>query len=672
MHDEKKDFRVYVDVVYRKKWLILFIFLIVFLAALYFVRKQAPSYSSSSSIYIESGNPAAMAVTLTADAQGKRPIEFFMGILESRSFRDAVRDAVRDHAISRGMPPIQATDLSREAIESLQIKRSKNEGFYTVIAESESPDIAYATDSLAVSLFMERCILYARQQTNAMTAFVAMQFDSARARLERAEDNLQAFRKQHNLIQAGGGPATDPSLPIDYVRLVEGYYDARQERQTAQAALEAAEEASRLLRINLDTLATDKLRRALPALDLAEAEERTRKARTELQLKELQEQSFLAQLQAYEASHPGLSDVSIGYLRLVRERDIYVRLSDLLLERREELRVKSASETGGVRVVDAPSEPTPKPSRAPLILIFAAIIGLSLGAGAAFLLEAMDTSVRTVNDITEALEVPTIGTIPSIGVTPGGKRRRETERRRVLISDGNPKDPIAEAYRTLRTSLLFSSGDQPIRSVVVSSAGQAEGKSITVANLAIVCAQMGQRTVILDADLRRPVQHILFELEREEGLTDALVHRRELSEVAKPTSIENLDVVTCGVIPPNPATLLGSAAMGERIEELAQHYDIVIIDTPPVIVVTDAVLVARKTDGVLLVVRCNSTPREAARHTAETLRTANIPLIGAVLNDMDVTRRYGGYHYYNYYYHYYYGGYYGSSDGSGDTKTAKT
>ncbi|HNZ39271.1 MAG TPA: GNVR domain-containing protein, partial [Candidatus Latescibacteria bacterium] len=463
MHDEKKDFRVYVDVVYRKKWLILFIFLIVFLTTLYFVRRQAPSYTSSSSIYIESGNPNAMALTVSSDAQGKRPIEFFMGILESRSFRESVRDAVRGHAISRGMPPIQATDLSAKAIESLQVKRSKNEGFYTLTAESESPDIAYATDSLTVGLFIERCILYARQQTSGMTAFVAMQFDSARARLERAEDNLQAFRKQHNLIQVGGDPATDPSLPIDYVRLVEGYYDARQERQTAQAALEAAEEASRLLRINLDTLATDKLRRALPALDLAEAEERTRKARTDLQLKELQEQSFLSQLQAYEASHPGLSDVSIGYLRLVRERDIYVRLSDLLLERREELRVKSASETGGVRVVDAPSEATPKPSRALLILVFSAIIGLSLGVGAAFLLEMMDTSVRTVGDITEALEVPTIGTIPSIGVAPGGKRRRESERRRVLISDGNPKDPVAEAYRTLRTSLLYSSGDQPIR-----------------------------------------------------------------------------------------------------------------------------------------------------------------------------------------------------------------
>ncbi len=669
MHDETKDFRVYVDLVYRKKWLILFVFLVVFLAALFFVRRQAPSYTSSASIYIEASAPT---ISLVQTTQGRRPIEFYMGILDGRSFREGVREATRTYAVSRGMPPVQAANLAAEAVGALSVRKGKNEGFYTISVESGSPDIAYAADSLATYLFIERCMLYAQQQTNAMSVFVTMQFDTARARLERAEDNLQAFRKQHNLLQVGSDPATDPSLPTEYVRLVEGYYDARRERQAAQAALEAAEEASRLLQISLDTLSADKLRRALPALDLAEAQERARKARTELQLKELQERSFLAQLQAYEASRPELSEISINYLRLVRERDIYVRLSDLLLERREELRMRSVSESGGVRVMDPPSAPQPRPSRAPLILVFSAVVGLTVGIGLAFLLEAMDTSVRTANDITTTLEVPTMGTIPSIGVAPGGRRKKETGRRGALVSEGDAKDPVAEAYRTLRTSLLFATGDQQLRTIVVSSAGQAEGKSVTAANLGIVCGQMGQRTVILDADLRRPVQHILFDVERDDGLTEALVHRRPFAEVAKPTSVENLDVITCGIIPPNPATLLGSAAMAERIEELTKQYDLVLIDTPPVIVVTDALLVAKQTDGILMVVRCNSTPREAARHAAETLRNANVPLIGAVLNDVDVTKHYGGYRYYNYYYHYYYGGYYGSSDGTGDAKTAKT
>jgi capsular exopolysaccharide synthesis family protein len=167
---------------------------------------------------------------------------------------------------------------------------------------------------------------------------------------------------------------------------------------------------------------------------------------------------------------------------------------------------------------------------------------------------------------------------------------------------------------------------------------------------------MGQRTVIVDADLRRPVQHILFDVEREDGLTEAIVHSRDLIEMAKPTGIDNLDVITCGIIPPNPATLLASKAMKELIEQLKNQYDLVLFDTPPIIVVTDAVLVARLTDGILMVVRCNATPREAAQHAAETLSNAGVPLLGAVLNDIDITRRYGGYAYHNYYYQYYYSG----------------
>jgi tyrosine-protein kinase Etk/Wzc len=656
MQDEAKDFRVYGDVIYRKKWLILFIFLVVFLAALYFVRQQHPAFTSSSSVYFESSNPAAAVLSVNPDGQGGRPLQFYMGIFDSRSFRKNVKQATVQHAISLGMPAYEASELTDEAMASLQVKGTKNQGYYTISTVAESPDIAYAADSLATYLFAERCILHVRQQTNAMTVFVEMQFDSARARLERAEDRLQTYRKQNNLLQVGASAASDPSLPIEYVRLVEGYYDARRERQAAQAALEAAAEAARLLKISLDSLASDKVGRALPSLDLAEVLERTRKARIDLQLKELQEQSFQAQLQAYEAANPELSNVTLGYLRLVREREIHLRLADLLLERREELRVKSASESGGVRVIDAPSPATPTASRSSLILVFAAIAGLGLGVGAAFGLEFMDTSIHTVSHVAAAVGVAAIGAIPTIGVTSGRKRTGELSRRRALISEGSPKDPVAEAYRTLRTSLLYSVGDQRLRSLVVSSAGQSEGKSITVANLGIVCAQMGQRTVIVDADLRRPVQHILFDVEREDGLTEAIVHSRDLIEMAKPTGIDNLDVITCGIIPPNPATLLASKAMKELIEQLKNQYDLVLFDTPPIIVVTDAVLVARLTDGILMVVRCNATPREAAQHAAETLSNAGVPLLGAVLNDIDITRRYGGYAYHNYYYQYYYSG----------------
>jgi|Deesub1362A_J573_1020465.scaffolds.fasta_scaffold02932_7 non-specific protein-tyrosine kinase len=209
------------------------------------------------------------------------------------------------------------------------------------------------------------------------------------------------------------------------------------------------------------------------------------------------------------------------------------------------------------------------------------------------------------------------------------------DRKESLITVSNPRSPISEAYRTLRTNLEFSSLDKPIRTMVVTSAGPEEGKSTTLANLAVTIAQGGKRVILADCDLRRPSQHKIFGVENGRGLTTMMVEEEALKDPPlQETGIENLWLLPSGPIPPNPSELLGSRRMEEIIEALLDRADIVLFDAPPVIAVTDAAVLASKVDGVLMVINAGGTKREHAQRAKALLEKVNVRIIGAVLNNV--------------------------------------
>lgn len=203
-----------------------------------------------------------------------------------------------------------------------------------------------------------------------------------------------------------------------------------------------------------------------------------------------------------------------------------------------------------------------------------------------------------------------------------------------LITLSDPRSPAAEAYRALRTNLMFSSVDRALRALVVSSAAPGEGKSTAAANLAVTLAQGGQRTVLVDCDLRKPSQHTLWGLANENGLTTMLL---EASALDRPplqaTALERLSILTSGPLPPNPADVIGSHRMDEAIASLRAQADYIIFDAPPVLAATDASLLALKTDGLLLVLRAGVSRRDQTARARESLERVNVPLIGAVLLD---------------------------------------
>ena len=222
-----------------------------------------------------------------------------------------------------------------------------------------------------------------------------------------------------------------------------------------------------------------------------------------------------------------------------------------------------------------------------------------------------------------------------------------------LVAHIDPKSPAAEAYRTLRTSIQFAGLDHKCRSIVVTSSSPGEGKSTTVANFGVVMAQTGSRVCLIDSDLRRPTLHRIFSLGNSRGLTTALLDGLPFAEIAQPTTVANLSVLTSGPLPPNPAELVGSNRMREALEAVAAAFDMILLDSPPVVSVSDAVALATFVDGVVMVVQTGKVPHEVIRRATSQILAVKGRILGVVMNGVNLKRDGYYYDYYRYYNSYY-------------------
>ncbi|HEX8851081.1 MAG TPA: polysaccharide biosynthesis tyrosine autokinase [Gemmatimonadaceae bacterium] len=324
---------------------------------------------------------------------------------------------------------------------------------------------------------------------------------------------------------------------------------------------------------------------------------------------------------------------------------------DNLLAQLQLARIAESADGATVRVVDAASLPSfavaPVRRRA---IMFAMFLGLVLGIGLAIGLEKLDDSVKSPDELMQRFDLPVLGQIPSIRA--GERHESAGLAQNRLVTHADPRSVVAEAYRSLRTNIAFARAQSRARTLVLTSPGPADGKSTTVANLAITFAQQGQRTLLIDGDLRRAVLDKTFSVPRTPGLTELIIGVSPLADAVHDTPVENLFVMGSGQLPPNPSELLGSERMREVIAEARESFDVVLFDSPPLLAVTDAAVLSTMVDGAILVVRMGSTSREAVRRATSHLRAVHSRVLGAVMNDIDVTAGgyYGGYGYYYYAY----------------------
>ena len=349
-------------------------------------------------------------------------------------------------------------------------------------------------------------------------------------------------------------------------------------------------------------------------------------------------------LRSQLASYPGKEN-QIGQLEL--DAALYNDTYRYLLTQLQAAQISSATITPYTDIVETATVSRQIGMRLRDKLVIGVLVGLFLGVLIAFLLEYLDQTIKSAADVERVLETPVLGLIP---LDPRGLRGRRDGRHRhaiPLITRAAPDDPTSEAYRTLRTNVTFVSAEQrALQLICVTSPGPGDGKSTTAANLAITLAQQGAHTLLVDADLRRPLVHRAFNLVQEPGLTDVLVGKAALPEAVRPGVIPNLDVLPGGALPPNPSELLGSEAMRRLLEQLRSQYDSVIFDTPPALAVTDATVLAAGTDAVILVLWAGETEEAAAQRAVEMFRRVQARVAGSVLNGVGKQRD----RYYQYYY----------------------
>ncbi len=311
-----------------------------------------------------------------------------------------------------------------------------------------------------------------------------------------------------------------------------------------------------------------------------------------------------------------------------------------------ELQVNSSLLSGGAELITpalAPTSPSsPRPKRNVGVAV---IVGLILGVGLAFLLEYLDDSVRSQEDMLRvASDLPVLALVPAV---EGWKDRRST----MVVSLARPKSPAAEAYRSLRTSIQFMDINRPLRRLVLTSASATEGKTTTLTNLAVTLAEAGKRVIVVCCDLRRPRIHEFFGLSNETGFTSVLLGTSPLHGALQPVEeVKNLTLLASGPVPPNPSELLSSPRASELLDILATSYDMVLLDTPPVLPVTDAAVLSRHADGVAVVVSAGVTTRKQLGRAFEVLGHVNAPIVGVILNGLTDQSSYGYSYRYSYAY----------------------
>ncbi|NLP10172.1 polysaccharide biosynthesis tyrosine autokinase [bacterium] len=421
----------------------------------------------------------------------------------------------------------------------------------------------------------------------------------------------------------------------------------------------------------------------------------------ELELETLRtyERSLNNAVGQYEGTLNGLPGKEYELARLTRERDLANSIYIMLSQRNEEARISEAEKIGNMRIIDRAEPPkAPVKPRKVLNLAIGLLLGLTMGLGLAFFMESLDTTIKTPEQVESLIGLNLLGAIPRIRrseviAPPNGEKMGDHR----LITLLQPTSPVSEAYRTLRTNIKFAEAGEKISVVLLTSSGPREGKSTTSVNLAVTTAQLGLRTLVIDADLRKPMVHRFFGFTHTPGLADILdnsryagrhrfpspkssesegggdpFRKRELlsqasvrashavnamaaldlaaTESIRATGIAGLDVLTSGQISTNPSELLGSDAMKDLLSLLRERYDFIVLDTPPVIAVTDAAVLAANMDAVVLVIESGRNDKDIILKAKGLLERVGINITGAILNNVHEKNLYGDYDYYYTYY----------------------
>lgn len=712
----------YVRIVYKRRWTALTVFLITVTTVAVYTFTATPIYLARAQMLIEVENPNVVSFkeVIDQEARANDYYQTQYKILQSRSLVRRTLQALQLWDTPQEVPATPASESFWVALGSTVSNIKQLIAPVQVVTEPPGPDKtpaqARALDAFVSSLTIDpirnsRLIditfqspdpVYAARATNALAkAYIEQNLEFRFTSSKEASDWLSArLGEQRKLVEASEAAVQRYREQNDAVSLEERQNIVVQKLADLNAALtkaktdriqkEAAYDQLRTIQNDQGALDTFpailangyiqsqkavvaelqrqqaqlserlgdnhpemvKLRSAIQSAELklqGEIGKVVESVRNEYLAMLAQERSLTAALDAQKAEAMALNRKGIGYGVLVRDAASNRVIFESLMQRTKETGISGELRTSNIRIVDLAEVPrrSIRPNRT-LNMLFALLGGSTLGVGFAFFFHYVDNKIKSPAEVKAYLGLPFLGLLPSVlgpdGATP-------------LISNGAPST-FTEALRAIRTNVLFASAEDGGKSILVTSTAPGEGKTVVAVNLAIGLAQAGQRVLLIDGDLRRARIHDVFGQPAEPGLSNVLVGNAKASEAVRSAPVGGLWILTCGAHPPNPAELLGSKRFHDFLATLTTHFDWIVIDSPPVLLVTDAAVLAHKTTGVVFVVGAEMTARRAAETAVAQLTSAKVRFVGGVLNRVDFER--SGY-YYSQYYSRKYGNYYTDS-----------
>jgi tyrosine-protein kinase Etk/Wzc len=702
-HEDQHSLVEVWGMVRRRRLLIATVVLTTMAAVVAGILLITPLYESSATLHVKQEKPGLLGGDLFSQGVSalstKEEVNTLIAILESRAVLEQViaeLGLVRRNGTDTALDAPERLQQALERLrKGLSVRHVVNTRLITVSYRSSDPELARKVANTVSRVFIQRNVEARRGEANAVLAFVADQVDQVSERLARAEQELLEYKRAEGIgvldaearakvdVLAGlegslqevtvqrevlrtriaalltqmGASGLDP-IPTEYSAAVAALRDRLTEAQMALARARATvpENASRISELEgqIDLLEEEIQRETARSLGLGPSvavgsamQMQLAEYRSQDAVLDARERAIGNLIRASEQEIGRLPAREINLFRLERARRINDELYAALVRARNEAQIEAASQIGNIEVIDSAATPLePVRPRKTESLAVGLVLSLFLAGGLAFFVERLDNSVKSEDEVRSLLSVPVLGFIPRF--EPQSRLRTSAARMNggpesfPLIVRDRPGSFVAEAFRLLRANLHFVDVDRMVTCLEVTSPLAGEGKTTVAANLSMVLAAQGERVAIIDADLRVPALHRIFRLPNNSGVTNVLTEGLDFRTVVQRIEgTENLDILTCGPLPPLSSELLSSSRMRQLVKELRDAYDRVIFDVAPVLAATDAVGLASWMDGVLLVLRVGESDKRAIRRAADILHVAGIPVVGDVLNSVDGGGTYG-------------------------------
>jgi exopolysaccharide transport family protein len=728
--EEQIDFRDYLRVILKQRWIIIAFFAIVVIVVAIHVSTAIPVYKATTRLVIEKENPNVVSIeeVMALDTSGTDYYQTQYKIIESRTVAREVIKRLRLDQSEEFCPSPKDDFISNLKNSISDFKNSIISLLKTDKTSKEKETEEYARDSGLVSAFISRIevspirnsrlvdisfeakdpVLASRIANTLASAYIDQNLEiklvaaqgamkwlnsrvyNERIKVEKAERALLQYKEENRII-------TDFSSDVEHVSAQKL---AQLNTQVVEAASNRVEAETRFKQAaalighsdmldSVPEVLNNELIRQIKSMEvnlyqrMAEfskkyGENHPQMVAIDSELKTLQkrksqevnrvinslkneykvalakEESLKDALSKQKQELLDLNEKAIQYGVLRREVESAQNIYELLIKRFKETSLSENMKAGNIRIIDkAEVSKTPVKPQKKRSIILAVIVGLFGGIGLAFFLEYLDNTIKTPDDLKQYLDIPDLGTVPLFATKNKGNPGNPKDRTSDLIALHSPRSTASESYRGIRTNILFSTAGSVPQVILVSSAGPREGKTITAANIAITMAQAGSKIVILDCDMRRPEIHRLFGATRDRGMSNILVGVDNIGEIIQGTKIPNLDLITSGPIPPNPSEMLGSKRMESLLVALRKKYNHILIDSSPVTAVTDALVLSKSADGVIMVIRTGDMARQIVKNGIGQFNNVGAHIIGAVLNGIDLSSSKYSYYYYQYYRYYY-------------------